>query len=491
MCGIVGFSGKTNFDKQKINMLLILNAYERGKDSTGLYSPKNDLIKDIEPGPKFLLKHPYQEDNILIAHVRAKTVGLNTIENAHPFAEETIRLVHNGTLKNYYGLARKYNLDYQKYSVDSHIMTGIMGRADDANRFKVLSEIDGAAAVLFTDTRESNVLYAYRNSERPLFKGSIDGNMYISSIKESLQIIGCLNIKEFKQDYLYKIVDGLIQGTPKKIVNKPYVHVYNASNNNTSASTKYTGSNLPSAQQLVGCVLTWNVRWSYYEGQGMDYGQEYEIIGYKDTDLQVIDDYGQKVYVPAYNFNRVEDYISTNDYVKSRYKLSLVEQPDKLAIGKDVNCLVLQDYKDGRVEVLNLETNEKFDVKKSALKRLNASELLLMNCIIDVNDGFGIDVFGSEPINHLNQDNSNENFESESEDEDDEDDDNINFDLQVNEEKLLGDFSYIDKLTDNICKFAVDNIPSNKVEELNELKEELDSFMMECHEYYNVSNNVS
>ena len=44
-CGLIGFSGKTNFDKEKINLLMLWNSFERGKDATGIYTPKNGLVK--------------------------------------------------------------------------------------------------------------------------------------------------------------------------------------------------------------------------------------------------------------------------------------------------------------------------------------------------------------------------------------------------------------------------------------------------------------
>ena len=53
-CGLIGYSGKKNFNKDKINLVMLWNSFERGRDSTGIYSPKNNLIKEADPAAKFL-----------------------------------------------------------------------------------------------------------------------------------------------------------------------------------------------------------------------------------------------------------------------------------------------------------------------------------------------------------------------------------------------------------------------------------------------------
>src|SRR5574343_244013 len=159
MCGLVGFSGKSNFDLQTVKTIMLWNSFERGEDATGIYSPKNQIIKKAKHCKDFILDTPIEEDKLLIAHVRAKTIGLNVDKNAHPFMENNVVLAHNGTLKNHYALLRKYDLPFAQYDVDSHVMCGIMGKQ---NNFKVLSEIEGAAAVLIHNVETPDILYAYR-----------------------------------------------------------------------------------------------------------------------------------------------------------------------------------------------------------------------------------------------------------------------------------------------------------------------------------------
>ena len=54
MCGISGFSGKNTFNNDKIIQLMMWNAFERGMDATGVYSPKNKLLKTTDHAADFL-----------------------------------------------------------------------------------------------------------------------------------------------------------------------------------------------------------------------------------------------------------------------------------------------------------------------------------------------------------------------------------------------------------------------------------------------------
>lgn len=213
-CGLIGYSGYNDFSKDKVNMLLYWNSMERGKDSTGLYTPMTGIIKDAKEAKEFIeeKREEIVEDVLLIGHVRAKTVGAVNKENAHPFQYGDIRLAHNGTLTNHWELCRQAGLNSADYQVDSQVLTAILAKDKHP---KVLTKFLGAAALLFTDVEEDNRLYAFRNGGRPLFRGKVDDNMYISSISESLLAIGCTGVEEFKEDYLYVIHEGKILKTVK------------------------------------------------------------------------------------------------------------------------------------------------------------------------------------------------------------------------------------------------------------------------------------
>lgn len=253
MCGQLGFSGKNNFDPEKIKLLILWNSLERGEDATGIFTPLNGLKKSLLKGSNYILTDNFkmQPDNMLMGHVRAKTIGDSTIENAHPFKNGNWYLQHNGTLKNHYDLTKKYNIEYSHKDVDSNILCKCI---EKHNSLDVLKDINGPAAIIAHDDLIPNTLYVFRNTDRPLYRGMINNDMYMSSIEESLKYIGCDKIKEFKPDVLYTIKDGSILKT-YKVKNTPYKYEFISSSVNTNNSTldndkkwlnKYINSWLPS-----------------------------------------------------------------------------------------------------------------------------------------------------------------------------------------------------------------------------------------------------
>lgn len=211
-CGIVGFSGKKHCNTDKIALLMLHNSLKRGEDNTGIYSLETGVIKADKKAEVFLSEHKLPKTNMFIAHVRKSSVGGKAAICSHPYEEENIVLAHNGTLQKYYQLATDNGLKALDYHTDSHILAILLDRDSKADPvvYSTLSNYEGAAALLFTDKRNPGLLYAYRNSERPLFFGYISGGMYISSMEENLKVIGCHDIKEFSANYLHSIQDGAI-----------------------------------------------------------------------------------------------------------------------------------------------------------------------------------------------------------------------------------------------------------------------------------------
>lgn len=260
MCGLIGFSGKSHFYKNDILTLITWNSLERGEDSTGLYTPSHGVYKTLDRGSDFVVSAKRDnliEDNLFIGHVRAATVGAKNIDNSHPFDVGNYVLAHNGTLKNHVDLAKKYNIDLNTHTVDSHILAACIEKEN--NIATVVQQIEGAAALLIYDKREPNTLYVFRkgdnnvNNQRPLYRGTDEeGNMYISSIDNPLYFIGVNSIKSFKEDVLYKIVNGKIVEN-KRIKNIPYKHPWS---NNINNNNQIKESSLSFRNSMLVCKHT-------------------------------------------------------------------------------------------------------------------------------------------------------------------------------------------------------------------------------------------
>lgn len=175
MCGLVGIisrnqSGFFHADAKMFENMLVFDTV-RGRDSTGaVVIQRTGVAKVIkQAGDPFLMyrnrewgtmiQDMTQSGRIVLGHNRAATRGEVSSLNAHPFIEDNIILMHNGTLWEH------KNLSDEAVTVDSHAIAKAL-REDTPDN--VLPEIRGAFALLWYDAAKEMV-YATRNEERPLF----------------------------------------------------------------------------------------------------------------------------------------------------------------------------------------------------------------------------------------------------------------------------------------------------------------------------------
>lgn len=174
MCGIVGLIARRpagfNFQAADLYEDMLLVDTLRGKDSTGVFTRfRNGDVRIIKHGshPLNLFRtkewsdfrnQMIQRSKFVIGHNRAATRGTVNTDNAHPFVEDKIILVHNGTIRN------EGKLSDVKTDVDSHAIAHALAKSSYA---EVLPKIDGAFALVWYDT-EADRLYVSRNEERPM-----------------------------------------------------------------------------------------------------------------------------------------------------------------------------------------------------------------------------------------------------------------------------------------------------------------------------------
>ena len=331
------------------------NSLERGEDSTGIYSPKNGLKKCLLKGSEFVVSPDYniQLDNVFMAHVRSSTVGLATnVKNAHPFVRGNWILQHNGTLKNHWALARKYDLKYADYDVDSDILAGSI---EKTNNFEPLGEIDGGAAVIIQNTERPNKLYVFRNNDRPLFYGMFEEGMYISSIKESLELIHCKDIKEFDKDFLYTIQNGSIIKKPILIVNTPVITTTNSSISNKFSLSDYEKN------RLVGAWLRASQSQKFIHTKSeIVKGERYLVKGVNQYGLlNMYDPYTELVTSYTHTLFEINDNIKSGMLCKSLFNIvdSLNKEDVKIKNSEVVYCNA-DDYKTSKLTLLDPKTKK-------------------------------------------------------------------------------------------------------------------------------------
>jgi hypothetical protein len=209
MCGIVGLINRTKQDfwlrdLELFEQMLVINSL-RGKDSVGAFSTyRNNQVEVVKLGSNVFNLFKCQDwdtfktrvksrGRFLIGHNRAATRGAVNTENAHPFVEEKIILVHNGTLLSHEHLSSKV------CEVDSNAIAHALS---EKSLEEVLPRLHGAFALVWYDT-EQRKLFAVRNDQRPLCVIRLS-DMYVLSSEPGIAMLPIM-----RQDRKVEAVDDV------------------------------------------------------------------------------------------------------------------------------------------------------------------------------------------------------------------------------------------------------------------------------------------
>lgn len=175
MCGLIGIINKKwdatlSVPTESVFKQLIYAGGLRGFDSTGVFKVTKDhkvtTVKKASPAGWFLgiketqdFINDYWKDSIAVfAHNRKATMGNKDDETAHPFMEDPITLIHNGTLSSW---------DRSNNTLsDSHYICKRL--AEENKEFKPLESFRGAFALIWHNSLKKQINFC-RNSERPLW----------------------------------------------------------------------------------------------------------------------------------------------------------------------------------------------------------------------------------------------------------------------------------------------------------------------------------
>ena len=188
MCGIFGIiNRKKEILNKPLFHVLGINNDTRGGDSCGIFidGEYEYGIGEEKYYEEFFLKSELlkktKESVIAIGHCRKASVGEKTIKQAHPIILKSVKdgsikfvMIHNGTIKNYKELAKKY---IPNIKIDDLTDSQVMARIFYYAGYDALAEYEGGSVFFTIDYREEKPLIQ-------MFKGVSKKNDYSKEISD-------------------------------------------------------------------------------------------------------------------------------------------------------------------------------------------------------------------------------------------------------------------------------------------------------------------
>ena len=170
MCGLVGIAGDTSIKLKDAFRDMLTVCQVRGRDSTGVFTVNGseyDLAKSLGP-PEILMDRKSFDSTlfgcprIMAGHCRSKTVGDNTVGNAHPYDLDNIIGMHNGTLKGHH--------QWNEFNYKITDSLALFTRIDTLGLEETFNDLDptGAWALVWYNKLDDTLNFL-RNDQRPLW----------------------------------------------------------------------------------------------------------------------------------------------------------------------------------------------------------------------------------------------------------------------------------------------------------------------------------
>jgi len=191
MCGIIGYIGSRPSCPILVNGLRRLEY--RGYDSAGVAILGDDRVNTIKDAGKItrlaeILEKKPMSGTVGIAHTRWATHGVPSKINAHPHMDptETIAVVHNGILENFYTLRKRLSKEGSVFKTDTdteviaHLIARFYTDSLEEAVLKCLAEIEGAYGLAVVSSRDPDKIVGARNGS-PLVVGIGEGENFVAS----------------------------------------------------------------------------------------------------------------------------------------------------------------------------------------------------------------------------------------------------------------------------------------------------------------------
>tara|TARA_R110000744_G_scaffold133667_3_gene242179 strand:- start:13807 stop:14991 length:1185 start_codon:yes stop_codon:yes gene_type:complete len=227
MCGIFGFAKREGWQSEsQMNRIedivsnLTFESAIRGKDSTGLAIASNTekmVYKTLKSSDQLvcddewsdILEKIDKDTTVFLGHVRYKTTGDITEQNAHPFVKGSVIGAHNGIIYNHEEIAKKLNKDVQ---VDSEVIFALLNKKEKYK--EVFDVLEGDYALSWIDEDYRN-LYLMHEEGRPLYIAYWKKArcLFWASTKEILSLALkdaglCINTSELPVDTVFEFNTG-------------------------------------------------------------------------------------------------------------------------------------------------------------------------------------------------------------------------------------------------------------------------------------------
>ena len=201
MCGIVGYTGHKPAQEIVIESLKKLEY--RGYDSSGIATKEDKIRICKKEGPISNMESELSESSstTAIAHTRWATHGIPSDANAHPHSDtdNSIAVVHNGTIDNYLSIRESLESEGYKFSSesDSEVLPFLISKYYSGDLVealhKTLKDIQGIFTIAVIHESHPDEIVAVRN-ETPLVIGVGNSENFVASdiyaiLKYTQQII--------------------------------------------------------------------------------------------------------------------------------------------------------------------------------------------------------------------------------------------------------------------------------------------------------------